>query len=301
MKRLSVIFMVLLTCAAYGQKAHRAPKFAIDSADWITDDLEGSLTFYKNQTKEASLKNKTFADFGIYAAMGKYTINKDTLVITHEYDDNDKQHQVERFKFLVKHLDKQKLVLQPIVNFSRQTLSEEGLDSLAFTDFAGRPRRQEPEYHFENLQYAGDRSFKFKQLSFKPAPGLTVQIDNTGIYYLRGENPLDSLHYGFFKGVLNGDQLDTLNNLLQKSQIRKMRDWPNGRFADNGDEYELAVDYDNGELTVKTDVWPICTHDLLMFLKQSYQKIGLEPIYLNKNVGNKRLLARPMSARANID
>lgn len=273
--------MLFIVYTAYGQKApkaQKAPKFAVDSTDWIAEDLEGSLTFYKNQPQQIELKDKAFADFGIYSAAGKYHLNKDTLIIVHEYDDTTKKHHVERFDFLIKHADKQSLVLAPIVKLKKQKLTEADIDSMSYTDYAGRTKNQEPEYYFENLKYAEDKSFKFKQLSFRPSLGLTVQIDNKGVYYLRGENAADSLHYGSFKAVLSGKQLDTLNSLLRRAQIRKMRNWPSGHYADDAPEYELVVDYDDDKLVVKTDVWPICVNELLVFLEQSYKRVTLVPI-----------------------
>lgn len=280
MRRLSLIFLLFLGYGTYAQKpkAQKTPKFAVDSTDWIAEDLEGSLTFYKNQPSQTELKDKAFADFGIYSAAGKYYIVKDTLTIVHEYDDTTKKHHVERFDFLIRHADKQSLVLAPILKLKKQKLTQADIDSMSYTDYAGRTKNQEPEYYFDNLKYAGDKSFRFTQLSFRPAPGLNVQIDNKGVYYLRGENAADSLHYGSFKAELSSRQLDTLNDLLRRAQIKKMRNWPSGRFAEDAPEYELVVDYNDDKLVVRTDVWPICANDLLVFLEQSYKKVKLVPI-----------------------
>ena len=252
MKKLTVVFLFFVCCTAHAQR------YNLDNTKWVDDKLQ-SLQFFNGNVFLGHIEG------------GKFKTDKDTLIIV-SASVNPKTSDTIRqtSKYLISDYDQTAMTL---------TLYVEGFDKERGRMIGSRA---DWSYHFKNLKYAVDPTLKFNRLHFNSTtcygscPVLSIEIDNKGDYFLEGGKYSDP-YKGFYKGKLSPNQLDSLNYLLQRSQIRKMKDWRDTEFNIDTPNYTLFVDYGDDSLSIKTSIFSIHLRDLTDFLVESYKKITLVP------------------------
>ncbi|MDB5157322.1 MAG: hypothetical protein JWR50_2029 [Mucilaginibacter sp.] len=250
MKKTLSAFLIFLSITAYSQTQ------PINTITWISGSL-GGLRFYGDQVN---------FNFGNYESFKKYYLTKDTLVMIDDYTtsaDNFKDRHVDLFKFLIIQSDAQSLTLIP-VNANAKKIADT------------------PSYNFKDIKHIEDRGIKFTRLHLKAGPCygtcpiLDVDIDNKGVYYLKGEKYTEPYN-GYFKGKLNADQLDSLNYFIQHSEVEKLQGWKQKMVVMDTPPYYLTIYYNRKKLKVQTNYPPMNISDLINFILQSYKKVALLP------------------------
>ncbi|PWK77315.1 hypothetical protein LX99_03127 [Mucilaginibacter oryzae] len=231
----------------------------VESEKWINDDL-GHLYF---------AGGKVYFNFdGFDKYKNGYEIKRDTLKIMDTYTtsaDNFRQKHVEISTFLINYFDGKKLVIKA-VNENAVKL-------------AGRPPLE-----FKNYKVSFDNSVKFSKLRFLSStcyggcPQLAINIWADGTYRLKGGEHAEP-YKGDFAGKLSPVQLDSLNYLLKRSELKKMYNWKQGNQLVDVPNYYFDIDFSGGmdKLTITTNEPPMNITDLVAFLMQSYKKIKLAP------------------------
>ena len=247
MKKLVLIFSLLTYGIAYGQL------MPIQSISWISKEMQ-MMDFRGEEVLFEPYKEGDLL---------KYYLSEDTLVMVNKNlnDEGSDNLMHERlYKFLMNRKGNEQLILTPINDNAKK------LDKL-------------PSYTFTNKKKIIDRSLKFKivHLNSGGCPGCelrTINIDEKGNYYLKKGGGVDT---GYFKGKLNSRQLDTLNDLLYQSGIRKLQGWiPDRRLADGGVK-NLVIVYNGNILRMKNTILPLVIHDLLNFLYLFSARLPLVP------------------------
>ncbi len=247
MKKSVLIFTLLTYGVAYGQL------MPIQSISWISKEMQmmdfrGEQVLFEPYKEGDSLK---------------YYLSEDTLVmvnkILNEVGSDNLMHG-RLYKFLMNRTGNEQLILTPINDNAKK------LDKLPF-------------YTFTNKKNNVDRSVKFKivHLNWGGGPGgklETINIDDKGNLYLKKGGGLDT---GYFKGKLTLRQLDTLNNILHRSGIRKLQDWIPDRTHTGGSPENLVIEYNGNILRMKSKIFPLVIHDLLNFLFLDATKLPLVP------------------------
>jgi hypothetical protein len=248
MKKLLLIILVLVATRAHSQVK--------PISTWISNDL-GGLNFYKNEL---------WYDFNGNKQGTRYYIVKDTLILTDGRIPGDTSSFIKPAnltKFLEIRKGDQSLTLIP-------------LDASAKWLTKGAP------YQVTNIKYIKDATIKFTRIHlnagqcFGTCPVLSIDIDNKGIYYLRGGEYADPFK-GYFKGKLTAKQLDTLNYLIQHSQVEKMQGWKQKAQVSDTPPYNLTLYYNSKNLRVATNWPPMNITDLIRFLTSTYKKVALVP------------------------
>jgi hypothetical protein len=247
MKKLVLIFTLLTYGAAYGQL------MPIHSISWISlemqmMDFRGAEVLFEPYKEGDPLE---------------YYLSEDTLVLVNKnLNDEGSDNLMHRrlYKFLMYRKGNEQLILTPINDNAKK------LDKLPF-------------YTFTNKKNIIDRSLKFKivHLNSGGCPGCklrTINIDDKGNFYLKKGGGLDT---GYFKGKLNSRQLDTLNDLLHQSGIRKLQSWIPDRWHTGGGAQNLIIEYNGNILSVKNNILPLVIRDLLNFVHLFATKLLLVP------------------------
>lgn len=248
MKKLLSIIFVFITASAYSQ--------VTPISTWISEDL-GGLRFYKDEMN---------FDFDGYNRSKRYYMVKDTLIMIDKYTyigTTDKTQHVDLFKFLTKRNGDKSLAIIP-VNANAKRLAKEAV------------------YQFRNIKYIKDATIKFTRIHlnagmcYGSCPVLSIDIDNKGVYYLKGGEYAEPFK-GYFKGRLTAKQLDTLIFLIQHSQIKKMYGWKQKAFVNDTPPYNLTIYHNNKRLKVQTNWAPMNIRDLISFLVSTYKTVNLVP------------------------
>ncbi|AYL95953.1 DUF6438 domain-containing protein [Mucilaginibacter celer] len=237
----------------------------VESEKWISEDL-GHLYFNGG---------KVYFNFdGFDKHKNGYKIERDTLKIIDTYSssaDDFKQQHVDVSKFIINYFDGKKLVIKA-VNENAVKL-------------AGRTPQE-----FKNYKASFDNSIKFSKLRFLSStcygecPQLAINIWADGTYRLKGGEFADP-YKGDYAGKLTAAQLDSLNYLLKRSELKKMYNWKQGNQVVDAPNYYFDIDFVNSKdkLTITTDEPPLNITELVAFLIQSYKKVKLVPF---KEAGN---------------
>ena len=242
MKRLTLVLLVFVCCTACAQN------YNLDNTKWVDDKLQ-SLQFFNGTA------------FLGHIIGGKFKIDKDTLIIISTGQTG---------KYLISDYDQTAMTL---------TLCDEWFDKSTGRMIGSKA---DWSYHFKNLKYAVDPTLKFSRLHFTSStcygkcPVLSIEIDNKGNYFLEGGKYSDP-YKGFYKGKLSPNQLDSLNYLLQRSQIRKMKNWRGAEFNIDTPDYTLFIECGDDRFSIKTSIFSPHLRDLTDFLVESYKKIALTP------------------------
>lgn len=232
----------------------------IDAERWITSSL-GHLYFSDK---------KVYYNFVGYAgSKAHYTIINDTLImadIYHSSADNFKQEHRDNFKFLIRHIDHNRLYLKAV---------EPNAIKLAGNT----------TYEFRNFKNSYDKNIEFSKIYFLSStcfgdcPQLGIEIWPNGDYHLKaGEHAQP--YKGNYTGRLSAVQLDSLNFWLKHSELKKMNDWQQGNQVVDAPNYYFAIDFANNKkkLSITTNEPPLNIIDLVNFMLSSYKKIQLTPV-----------------------
>lgn len=248
MKKLLLIIYLFIPFLAYNQT------ISIDSVKWISDDL-GYLHFYKDEVH---------FNFDGHEQFKRFKWDKDTLIMVDNYTtsaDNYSKRHIDLFKFLIQSINSKSLTLKPIGTNAYKLVNK-------------------PVYHFKNIDYIRDPKVKYTKLTFNSStcygtcPELTIEIDNSGYYYLLGGMYADP-YKGYFKGMLTAKQLSRLNYLVQHSQIKKMYNWKQGNVVMDAPNYRLTINSNYKPLYLNTNEPPLNMTELIEFLLNSYKQVTL--------------------------
>ncbi|MDB5086928.1 MAG: hypothetical protein JWR09_922 [Mucilaginibacter sp.] len=248
MNKFLVVIALLIPCLSFAQPFH------IDSAKWISNDL-GYLSFYQDEVKFNFDGNEDFKRFRLshdtLMMVDTYTTSADKFALTH----------IDLFKFFIQHAGDSSLTIKPVNDKAKKLV-------------------RKSSYQFKNLKYCIDSTIKFKRLTFTAGwcmgtcPIMKIDIDNTGKFYLEGNNNTEPFT-GSFKGQLSNIQLDTLNYFLQHSELKKMFSWKQGNVVMDAPNYRLTISYNNQKLLIETNEPPLNVSDLINFLLRSYKNVTL--------------------------
>jgi hypothetical protein len=250
----SLFLLMLMSNILFAQKVQ------IDAERWITKSL-GSLYF--------SDKKVYYNFVGFAGSKANYSVVNDTLIMSdiyHSSNDNFKKERRENFKFLIRHIDYNRLYLKAI---------EPNAIKLAGNT----------TYEFLNFKNSYDKDIKFSKIYFLSStcfgdcPQLGIEIWPNGDYHLKaGEhaNP----YKGDYTGKLSTAQMDTLNYWLKHSELKKMINWEQGNQVVDAPNYYFAIDFSNTKkkLSITTNEPPFNIIDLVNFMVTSYKKVNLTPV-----------------------
>ncbi|MEJ7560774.1 MAG: hypothetical protein WKF66_20855 [Pedobacter sp.] len=240
---MSLIFFLLFCSKAYGQLK------PVQSIAWISEEMHMMRFVGSDVTFEPNREGEDYL----------YYLSIDTLVLVDKVFPSN-EIRARAHKFLMSRKGNELLILTPI------------------NDNAKRFSKV-PYYTFRNTDYTVDHTLKFKSLHYNVGGcagcGLrTVNIDNKGNCYVKKGAGLDT---GYFKGKLSSMQLDTLNNLLQRSGIRKLQGWIPDRWLSSGAAKNVVIEYNGNILRMKNRILPWVTRDLLQYVQLSAIKLPLVP------------------------
>lgn len=175
--------------------------------------------------------------------------------------DNFKIRHIDFSKFLIKSISPKKLVISPV-------------------DTNAKKLAKESAYTFYNLSYLHNPDIKFSKLSFTSGecygscPVIKIDINSAGDFKLTGgKDPWRE--QGPVNGRLTRLQLDTLNYLLQHSQLKKMHAWKQTSVVYDTPQYLLNIDYNNKSLVIDTNYPPLNIQGIIDFLLSFYERLPL--------------------------
>jgi hypothetical protein len=237
-----------------------AQKVQLDAERWITKSL-GNLYF--------SDKKVYYNFVGFAGSKANYAIVNDTLIMSdiyHSSTDNFKKERREDFKFLIRHIDYNRLYLKAI---------EPNAIKLAGNT----------TYEFLNFKNSYDKDIKFSKIYFLSStcfgdcPQLNIEIWPNGDYHLKAGEHAEP-YKGNYEGKLSTTQMDTLNYWLKHSELKKMTNWEQGNQVVDAPNYYFAIDFNNTKkkLSITTNEPPLNIIDLVNFMITSYKKVKLTPV-----------------------
>jgi hypothetical protein len=248
MKKTLTLLLTSLNFLAYSQIKN------VKNVKWLSTNL-GGIGFYKDQL------NWRGDNFDV---LKRYYISNDTLVMFDRYTWNrDTTWHTDLFKF--------KMVIK-----GDKSLTIIPLDQKAKELAQGKMNQ------FTNIKYIYDESIKFSRihlnagLCYGTCPELSIDIDDTGTYYLKGGEYAEP-YKGYFKGRLSVKQLDTLNYYIKHSAIEQMQTWTQKLTVMDTPPYSLILYYNGKKLSVSTNWPPNVIEDLLKYLMSTYRKVNLIP------------------------
>jgi hypothetical protein len=251
---LFLILFILVASASFAQKVQ------IDAERWITASL-GHLYF---------ADKKVYFNFVGYAGTkASYAIVNDTLVMTdiyHSSADNFKKERREDFKFLIRHIDQNRLYLKAI---EPNAIKLAGNTTYMFTNFKNS--------YDKNIEFS--KIYFLSSTCFGDCPQLGIEIWPNGDYHLKAGEHADP-YKGDYAGKLSAIQLDSLNYWLKHSELKRMNDWQQGNQVADAPYYYFAIDFANSKkkLSITTNEPPLNIIDLVNFMISSYKKVKLTPV-----------------------
>jgi hypothetical protein len=237
-----------------------AQKVQLDGERWITKSL-GHLYF---------ADKRVYYNFVGYAGTkASYAIKNDTLIMTdiyHTSADNFNKERREDFKFLIRHIDQNRLYLKAV---DPNAIKLAGNNTYEFTNFKNS--------YDKNIYFS--KIYFLSSTCFGDCPQLGIEIWPNGDYHLKaGEhaNP----YKGDYTGKLSSTQLDSLNFLLRHSELKKMTNWEQGNQVTDAPNYYFAIDFTNSKkkLSITTNEPPLNIIDLVNFMISSYKKVKLTAV-----------------------
>ncbi|GAB3922790.1 hypothetical protein [Mucilaginibacter myungsuensis] len=104
---------------------------------------------------------------------------------------------------------------------------------------------------------------------------MQISIDSAGFFTLTGaDNPYRTR--GPLKGQLTKAELDSLNDILHHSQLRKMHDWKQLNIAHDTPVYSIYITYNKEFLSIYTARPPSNMMALINFLLPFYQRLPVK-------------------------
>lgn len=248
MKNFLTALLFTVSTSVYAQSTFTSFK-------WVTDDLE-YISFHKDVA--------SFMLGGLPWDQ-KYETVKDTLMFVDRYTTLKNGIQI------------------LVIDTTKYLIKQSGDVELELILYNSKPHKfvSKPYYKFKNLTYLQDKTLKFNKLHFTASacygtcPVLNIDIDNKGTYYLTGGEYAEP-YKGAYRGVLTARQLDTLNYLLQTSELKIMHTWKQGFKVSDAPGYNFTIYYNDKKLKIKTEKPPLNLVDLVDFLVNSYRRVKLK-------------------------
>ncbi|WP_345105220.1 hypothetical protein [Mucilaginibacter panaciglaebae] len=264
MKKILIVVFVLLACTVQAQQKR------FQSITWVSGN-SGTLRFFdKNRISwELDQSFKSYPQF--MEADLRYYQSKDTLVVIDSLLwDKPRRHMI--YKFILSQNGNKTLSLTPV--------NDDAKHAIPLTT-----------YVLKNIDYVNDPAIKFSSIHFdyggygEPVypnatkyEQCTINIENDGNYYLKKILDSNAAHIGYFKGKLSEPQLDSINYLLQHSEIKQLQNWKSIVRASHGFEYNLVIAYNNNNtLKINAMILPGIIDGLLSYIRILTQNLKLQP------------------------
>jgi len=235
MKNLCLLLILSLVISVNAQS--KASKDLLTENEWINKDLD-YLRFdndavvynFDNSKQEVAfdLNNKDLSFKVNYRLAGDF--------------------KTEEFKFKIKEINKDKLVIVPVLESETENYSK--LDASIFA--------KEKQYIFYNRGKLLDK-VNFKTLTFHSStcfgtcPSMSVQINIDGTVFYRGKNYADAK--GSFVGKLSKEDIYQLKKILNRSQLYKIdKNWEQKSKRTDTPRYTYIVNtFDGDRIEINTN------------------------------------------------
>lgn len=242
----------------------------LQAITWVSDNC-GVLHFTNNNHIFWEL-DQSFKSYGLFMDLNfEYHTVNDSLILVDPYpraSSPDKpKHQV-LFKFIMARTGNEILSLVPANDDARKAIPK-----LVYT--------------FKNIDYVADTTVRFTNIhldtggsSLSSSAGLiyseaTVNIDSKGNYNLMTLSNGYKSPANYFKGKLSALQLDSLNYLIQHSEIKKLQNWKEIVIPDHAARSNFIVAYNDDVLKLNAKFLPGITNDLLNYISLLKKKLTL--------------------------
>ncbi|GEM_PF-3487487 len=227
--------LVLLTAIFSFAQSSDSSKDLLTNTEWINKDLD-YLRFDNDAVIYNFDNNKQEVFFDLENKKLSFKVN---------YRVGGVDFRTEEFKFKIKELKKDKLILEPIVNKEKKDNSD--YKKLDYNLFA-----KEKQYVFYNRGSLLSK-VNFKKLTFHSStcfgtcPSMSVQINIDGTVYFQGGAYIDDFK-GNFEGKLSKNDIYELKKILNRSQLQAInKRWEQKSKPNDTPRYTYIIEVFDGE------------------------------------------------------
>jgi len=233
MKNLLILFVL---CFAVNMNAQtKADSLLLTNTEWVNKDLD-YLRFFKDSViyNFDDIKHELLFD-----------IKNKKLSFKVKYAVGGSDLRMEEFKFKIKQLQKNKLVIVPIVE--KEKIDSKEFHKLDYSLFA-----KEKQYIFYNRGNLLSK-VNFKKITFHSStcfgtcPSMSIQIDIDGTVYYQGRMYTKDFK-GNFEGKLSKNDIYQLKKILNRSQLYDIdKNWEQKSKYTDTPRYNYIVELFDGK------------------------------------------------------